>query len=423
MLVLVMVLGAAPGASVDVVFTGDVIPHLTVKETAKSHVRQAADGATLNHDGWDHVFGPLTETFRRADVSVVNLETPLTTLRRPAYGELVFNARPALGRALAAVGVTVATFANNHSKDQDLAGITQTRKHLKEAGLLTTGAGANWREAWEPLCFDKNGLRLCFLAFTRFMNGLHNDDDKRKPQVPIVDYDLDRSTGGISERQLLKKVREVAATCDALFVTPHWGEEYFLEPLLSDRRLSWSLLEAGAVAVIGNHPHVLQSVENFAREDGRQALVAFSLGNLVSSQGSDDMDTRRDGLLLQLTVSMTGSGATVRRTQALPVWTDNRGKQGIQPVVADDEIAAMRERVRLLEQRSDGVSQSELRTLSKRLQKAVTRRERILKLVPPEMYEAEAGSELADGSATAPRAGGASLNPSSAAFGLPTSNR
>src|SRR5690349_12644529 len=79
-LVLVMVLGAAPGASVDVVFTGDVIPHQTVKETAKSHVRVGADGSSLNHDGWDHVFGPLTEAFRRADVAVVNLETPLTTL-------------------------------------------------------------------------------------------------------------------------------------------------------------------------------------------------------------------------------------------------------------------------------------------------------------------------------------------------------
>lgn len=402
MLFLVLLLGAAPGASVDVVFTGDVIPHVSVKETAKSHVRRGADGASLNHDGWDHVFGPLGEAFRRADVAVVNLETPLTTLRPPAYGELVFNAPPAMARALAAVGVTVATFANNHSKDQDLEGIKQTRRYLAAAGLLTAGAAKNAREAWQPLCFDKNGLKLCFLAFTRFMNGLHNDDDPKKPHVPIVDYDLDRSTGGISERQLLKKVREVAASCDALFVTPHWGEEYFLEPLLADRRLSWALLEAGAVAVIGNHPHVLQSVETFTREDGREALVAFSLGNLVSSQGSDDMDTRRDGMLLQLTVSMAEGGATVRRTRALPVWTDNRGKQGIQPVVADDEIAAMSERVRLLETRDDAVSAGEARALKKRLEKAVTRRERILSIVPEEMYEAAPRTQLAEGNSLLP---------------------
>ncbi len=395
MWVLVLV-AAAPGASADVLFTGDVIPHTSVKETAKNHARADANGASLNHDGWDHVFGPLSEAFRRADVSVINLETPITSLKFPARGELVFNAPPAMVQALAAVGVTVATFANNHSKDQDLRGIKETRKHLAEAGLLAAGAGANAREAWEPLCFEKNGLQLCFLAFTRFMNGLHNDDDKRKPQVPVVDYDLDRSTGGISERQLLKKVREVAARCDALFVTPHWGEEYFLEPLQSDRRLAWALIEAGAVAVIGNHPHVLQTVETYVRPDGREALVAYSLGNLVSSQGSDDMDTRRDGLLLQLTVTQTERGVSVSKAKALPVWTDNRGAKGIQPVLADEEISAIRERLRLIEKRDDNVSLSEKRALTKRLEKASTRRERILGIVPVEMYTPAPATEVAE---------------------------
>lgn len=396
LLVVTAVLAAAPGASADVLFTGDVIPHSSVKETAKNHARTDASGGSLNHDGWDHVFGPLSEAFRRADVAVVNLETPITTIKYPARGELVFNAPPAMAKALAAVGVTVATFANNHSKDQDLRGIVQTRANLRDAGLLTAGAGANVREAWEPLCFDKNGLKLCFLAFTRFMNGLHNDDNKWKPQVPIVDYDLDRSTRGISERQLIKKVREVAAQCDALFVTPHWGEEYFEEPLLSDRRLAWSLIEAGAVAVIGNHPHVLQAVETYVRADGREALVAYSLGNLVSSQGSDDMDTRRDGLLLELTVTQGEHGVSVAKVKALPVWTDNRGAKGIQPVLADEEISAMRERVRLLETRSDNVSTSEKKALAKRLQKASARRERILGLVPVEMYQGPNAPEVAE---------------------------
>lgn len=392
-LISVLVVGATPGASVEIVFTGDVIPHDTVKQTARSHVREGEDGRSLNHDGWDHVFGPLSEAFRRADVAVVNLETPLTT-HVPLTGELVFSARPAMAQALAAMGVTVATFANNHCRDQDLKGIVDTRRHLAAAGLKSVGAAANEKSSWQPMCFEKNGMKLCFLAFTRFMNGLHNPDDKKQPHVPIVDYALDRSTGGISEWQLLRKVRQVAAQCDALFVTPHWGEEYFLEPLQSDRKLAWALIEAGAVAVIGNHPHVLQSVETYARADGREGVIAYSLGNLVSAQGTDDMDTRRDGLLLSLTVSAGEGGATVSRTRALPVWTDNRGKLGIQPVVADDEISAMRERVRMLESRDDAVSVSEKTALTKRLNKAAARRERILGIVPADMYETGKTTEL-----------------------------
>ena len=376
---------SASGASVEIVFTGDVIPHGTVKATAKAHAREQ------NHDGWDHVFGPLTETFRRADLAVVNLETPLTASRRPLSGDLVFSAPPALAHALAAVGVSVATFANNHALDQEPRGIVETRRHLAEAGLISAGAAANERSSWEPACVERNGLKVCFMAFTRFLNGQHNVEEKWRPHVPIVDYDLDRGTGGISERAWLRKVSAVAAQCDALIICAHWGEEYFLEPLAADRRLAWAMMGAGAVAVIGNHPHVLQSVETYARPDGRDGLIAYSLGNLVSAQGDDDMDTKRDGLLLSVTLSDTGKGVSVSRARALPVWTENRvdgrGTHNIQPVVADDEIAAMRERMRVLARREDNVSRSEAVALEKRLTKAEARRERILGKVPADMYE------------------------------------
>ena len=165
---LALVCTAAPGASVELVFTGDAIPHDSVKRAARAHDRRAPDGGSLNHQGWDDVFGPLAETFRRADLAVVNLETPLTVSKQPRRGELVFWAPPAMAQALAAAGVSVATFANNHSQDQSFAGIVETRRHLREAGLLTAGAGANAAQAWQPACVLKNGLKLCFLAFTRF---------------------------------------------------------------------------------------------------------------------------------------------------------------------------------------------------------------------------------------------------------------
>jgi poly-gamma-glutamate synthesis protein (capsule biosynthesis protein) len=338
------------------------------------------------------VFGPLAETFRRADLAVVNLETPLTLATHPYRGELVFSAPPSMAQALARVGVSVATFANNHALDQQPRGIVQTRRYLTEAGLLSTGAAANERQSWQPACVERNGLKVCFLAFTRFLNGLHNDDDPQKPHVPIVDYELDRGTGGISEHAFLKKVKAMAQQCDALIITPHWGEEYFLEPLAADRKLAWAMIDAGAVAVIGNHPHVLQSVETYARPDGREGLIAYSLGNLVSAQGDDDMDTKRDGMLLQLTLTQTDHGVTVSHARALPVWTENRvsksGDHNIQPVVADDEIAAMRERLRTLEGRDDNVSRSESVALERRLTKATARRERILGKVPADMYDA-----------------------------------
>ena len=43
-------------------------------------------------------------------------------------------------------------------------------------------------------------------------------------------------------------------------------------------------LEEGVDIVIGTHPHVLEPVEQFTREDGHTMVVYYSLGNFVDSQ-------------------------------------------------------------------------------------------------------------------------------------------
>jgi len=65
---------------------------------------------------------------------------------------------------------------------------------------------------------------------------------------------------------------------------PHWGAEYTQTPDSNQRRLARAALNAGAAAVIGTHPHVLQPIEAVTTSDGRQGFVAYSLGNFISSQ-------------------------------------------------------------------------------------------------------------------------------------------
>ncbi|HEV3415487.1 MAG TPA: CapA family protein, partial [Pirellulales bacterium] len=70
----------------------------------------------------------------------------------------------------------------------------------------------------------------------------------------------------------------------AVFVTPHWGIEYEHKP--EPRQVAWAkdMIEAGATAVIGQHPHVMQPIEKVTASDGREVPVAYSLGNFVSGQ-------------------------------------------------------------------------------------------------------------------------------------------
>src|SRR5207302_8987740 len=150
-----LVLAAAPQRVV-LVFGGDVIPHGPVKQAARLHARWDKPDPpqaprSLNHEGWDNIFGPLGEGLRNADLAIVHLETPISGNPKSKTGNMLFDAPSALLDGLASAGVDVATFANNHCLDQKPAGIVATREAIVAAGLLTTGADLDEEKAWAPL--------------------------------------------------------------------------------------------------------------------------------------------------------------------------------------------------------------------------------------------------------------------------------
>ena len=386
-------------ARVTLVFGGDVIPHDPIKYVA---AQRARGGEDQNNEGWDHVLGPLAPVLQRADFAVVNLETPVGLFKKPETGEMVFNARPALLGALKRVGVDVATFANNHCLDQHQEGITSTRSALSEAGLLTAGAGANAEEAWTPVVLEKQGVRIGILAITRWLNGFNNKRDETLPHVPAVPYLTEPIIGGRPVDDLLATIRARAAEVDVLIVSIHWGAEYKFAPAPEDRKLAQQMIDAGAFAVIGHHPHVLQPVEFLERSRGGKGLVVFSLGNLVSNQDFDDVNgAKRDGLLVELELVRETPDGPVRleSLRGVAVATENtlgRGKQrNVQAQLLDDELAAIEDRLVELAGRSDAATKKERKSLEARRKVGLSRRGRIAGFVPAGMLDPPASTASA----------------------------
>jgi poly-gamma-glutamate capsule biosynthesis protein CapA/YwtB (metallophosphatase superfamily) len=102
--------------------------------------------------------------------------------------------------------------------------------------------------------------------------------------------------GKLDEAQLLQAVRQASAVSDYLIVSMHWGNEYQAGPDERQQRLAKALADAGADLIWGHHPHVLQKMEWLPTADGRQVLVIYSLGNLLSDQWMLE-DTRQTVLL------------------------------------------------------------------------------------------------------------------------------
>lgn len=378
-------------ARVTLVFGGDVIPHDPIKHVAMTRMRAGEDG---NNAGWDHVLGPLGPVLQRADFAVVNLETPIVTIKKPETGEMVFNAQPPLLAALKRVGVDVATFANNHCLDQHREGIVSTREYLKAADLLSAGSDVNEDAAWTPLVLEKNGIRIGVLAVSRWLNGFNNKKDPALPHVPTVPYPIEPIIGGHSVEDFLATIKARSAEVDVLIVSIHWGVEYKFAPSPEDRVLAKQMLDAGAFAVIGHHPHVLQPVEFIEPSAGGKRLVVFSLGNLVSNQDYADVNgAKRDGLLVELELVRETPGGPVRleRVHGIPVATENKlghgKKRNVQAVLLDDELAAMEERLVELAGRPEKEVKRERAELLVKRKVALDRRARIRTFVPDGVME------------------------------------
>lgn len=370
---------AQPTGRMTLVFGGDVIPHEPIKAVAAARAVKGEDG---NNEGWDHVLGPLSPAFTRADFAIVNLETPIVTLKKPERGDLVFSGPPALLRSLKKVGVDVATFANNHCLDQHREGIVSTREHLKEAGLLSAGADVNADAAWTPLVLEKNGLRVGILTFTRFLNGFNNKKDVTLPHVPVLNYPYEPIVGSKTFDEVYELIRARAAEVDALIVFVHWGAEYRFEPAPEDRKLARAMLDAGAFAIVGHHPHVLQPVELVERSAGGRGLVAFSLGNLLSNQDAADANgPRRDGLLLELELVREDGVVRLAGATPIPIGTENTPgsgkKRNVQAMLVDEQLAAIEDRLVELAGRREPAAKKERLTLEWRRKVALSRRARI----------------------------------------------
>jgi poly-gamma-glutamate synthesis protein (capsule biosynthesis protein) len=398
---------------VELVFGGDVIPHGEVKKSAEDNARtvpsevKGQPARSLNNGGWDHVFGPIADVLRTADVAVVNLETPVTNNKKAVTRQLLFNAPSDMVNALAASGVKLVSTGNNHARDQHPEGILETLKHLDAAGVKHVGTGASLAAAWEPAVMEVRGVRLGFLSFTRFLNGFRNPKDPEQPHVALVPYAENKYPGSLSVEQLVEQVRSASARCDVLFVLVHWGDEYMGQPLADDQKLGRALIDAGAGAVIGHHPHVLQPLESYTTASGRKGLIAYSLGNLVANQArfyahkpgsSGKYGDTRDSVLLRMTWVRREEGGAVELDEVavLPVWIENNARtrkrkeaRSIQPMLIDRELEAITERVSLLEGRPEPEDRkekeqvkAERKTLAQRLATQQHRRERILKMIP-----------------------------------------
>ncbi len=271
------------------------------------------------------------DLLRAADLTYANLEVPLAAgvLRsgeevadpglvfdRKVYTAYPrFNVHPSMAEDLVKSGVDVVSTANNHALDRGALGADKTLAALDAAGLRHTGTRARGEKSPWHTVTKAGGFTVAWLACT-----LHTNMIKDEAEQVLRCFD--------DPGRVESEVRALAKTAgiDAVIVTPHWGKEYAPTATKQQQDFARKWAEAGAAAIIGSHPHVLQPWELLKTADGREVLVAYSLGNFVSHQ--PELEKRSTAILMfGLGRARAGEPAFVTGLGYVPVHVRQTGDE------------------------------------------------------------------------------------------------
>ena len=272
---------------VNLTFVGDAMQHAPQITAA-----QQADGTYDYSPCFQHLIDDITW----ADLAVVNLECPLGG--KPYTGYPCFSAPDSYAQTLRDVGFDLFLTANNHCLDRHDKGLVRTCHVLDSLGIPHIGTYPNQQERNQriPYIVNVKGIRIAFLDYTYGTNGIPIQGNV------VVDF-IDQQV--IANDIALARERGAHAIC----VNLHWGIEYQLKPVATQRTLADWLVSQGVDLIIGGHPHVVEPMEvRYSKEYDKNVLLVYSLGNFISNQS--DIDTR-GGAMVKVSLRMENGHAVI----------------------------------------------------------------------------------------------------------------
>jgi poly-gamma-glutamate synthesis protein (capsule biosynthesis protein) len=243
--------------------------------TAVGDIMLAGSGtSTFAKRGYDYPFSATGIELRRADITIGNLEAPLTARGTEFTGKKFrFKASPKAAAALRASGFSVVTLANNHIMDFGTVGLQETLGNLASEKILHAGAGENLAAARRPAVMERKGKKIAFLAYSL---------------TQPLEYFAGENHAGTAPgyaRFFREDIRQAKSAADYVVVSFHWGAELAVFPKSYQVDAARRAIDAGADLIIGHHPHVLQGVERY-----RGGLILYSLGNFAFGSMSSHAD-------------------------------------------------------------------------------------------------------------------------------------
>ena len=328
---------AAPESELSLLFAGDVMAH----------------APNYKITDFDRIWRDIRPLVSSSDLAFANIEAPVANdIPWNTYPQ--FNMHTEYVEAAIKAGFNVFSLTNNHTNDQYLDGIKQTKKYFdSRKGIWACGLK---EKSGGPLTYKiihKNGWKILFVSITELLN--------RNDFASYIDYYPSKESKRNQLIEELKKLQD-ESKADLFVLSVHTDEpEYVIKVTESHKKFFRRIIEECRADIIwANHPHVVKIFEETAAsshytqdlgQKNRKAFIMYANGNTISAQRTNPQfaapDTPRDytgeGLLLKLKARKMSDGSVILSdyephlitTYITPAW------QFVIKLLDDDFIATL----------------------------------------------------------------------------------
>ncbi len=271
---------------ISIITTGDVIPARSV------------NWKMTKYNDFTYPFLKTYQFLKDADLTLINLEAPLTQNCPVTNEGMVFCGNQRFVEGLKFADIDVVNLANNHTLNYGYEGLCQTTEILQKNNILVTGLPENLNCSKNAHLLFERIPSLSAGKADRVEGEVENQKTETSRQARRVIPSqlaikemkgtklgflgfniLDLSIQLNQSAELLQSIQFAKSQVDFLIVSCHWGAEYQRSPAQETINLAHKAVDNGADLIVGNHPHWYQPIEIY-----KNKLIVYAHGNFIFDQ-------------------------------------------------------------------------------------------------------------------------------------------
>lgn len=269
------------------------------------------DAQTEGGYDFSHMFAGINKFINTADIKLGTLETNF--LDQEFSGVKKYNAPIEFLQAVKQSGINLVSVAHNHELDYGENGLNTTVAKIKEQDIAITGLKEN--SEFTGTIKEIRGIKIAFLGYTYGLSNENELSEEVKEKANIYSEDLAK-----------KDIEYAKANSNYIIVVMHWGDVNKSEITDYQREITGFLVNNGVDMILGSHPSVVEPMEIIQNSEGKNILVAYSLGNYISSLKYENADVE---LILNIQISKTTDSdkAILEKVDYTPIYVLDNGSK------------------------------------------------------------------------------------------------